>query len=243
MNRPRILDLFSGSGGCAEGYRRAGLIPFGVDLAPMPRYPYQFKRADALDFLRRYGREFDVIHASPPCQDYSELNAIHKKEYPRLIEPVRELLIQLGKPYVIENVEGARSELRQPITLCGVMFPELRVYRHRLFESNVPLTPPYVCSGYHHDNTPRAGGGVSSKGYATVAGNGGVKNLRDIGIQSTWLEYASMAMGINWMTRAELSGAIPPQYTHWIGAQLMQHLGLTPLSWPTVRAVQERLFA
>jgi DNA (cytosine-5)-methyltransferase 1 len=31
-------------------------------------------------------------------------------------------------------------------------------------------------------------------------------------------------MGIDWMTKEEMSQAIPPAYTEWIGKQLMQVL-------------------
>ncbi len=233
-HRPRILDLFSGAGGAGFGYAAAGFDVTGVDLAPMPRYPYTFIQADALEYLEQHGHEYDCVHASPPCQDYTVMKAFVKHDYPRLIAPVRELLIQLGKPYVIENVEGARSELRQPITLCGSMFPELRVYRHRLFESNVRLIPPYFCDGKHNDNTPPAGSGKSSKGYISITG-GGIRGVSQAERRA--------AMGIDWMTNDEMNESFPPQYTHWIGCQLMQQLGLTPLSWPITRAVQTRLFA
>ena len=38
----RILDLYSCAGGAAAGYARAGLRPYGVDLAEQPRYPFPF---------------------------------------------------------------------------------------------------------------------------------------------------------------------------------------------------------
>ena len=36
------------------------------------------------------------------------------------------------------------------------------------------------------------------------------------------------AMGIDWMNRAELSEAIPPAYTEFIGRQLIDYLKGTP---------------
>lgn len=233
-DRPRILDGCCGAGGASSGYRRAGLIPFGVDIARQPRYPYQFVRADILDYLKRYGREFDVIHVSPPCQGYSNMKAFVRYEYPLMIAPLRELLEDIGRPYIIENVEGARVHMQRVTTLCGVMFPELRVYRHRLFESNILLSPPYVCNGNHHDSTPPAGQGFSPKGYVSIT-SGGIRGVSKV--------QRSAAMGINWMTNDEAAESFPPHYTHWLGCQVMQHLGLEPLSWPKTRAVQNRMFA
>ena len=37
-------------------------------------------------------------------------------------------------------------------------------------------------------------------------------------------------MGIDWMNRDELSQAIPPAYTEYIGAQLLRHLSVAALS-------------
>lgn len=206
--RPVILDLYSGAGGCAAGYYRAGFDVIGVDSMPQPRYPFRFIRADAIATLERYGHLFDAIHASPPCQAYSNLRHMHgAKKYPMWIEPTRDALIALGKPYIIENVETA--PLRKPITLCGAMFG-LGVYRHRLFESNVPLIAPK-----HIEHTvPVADFGYVEEGKrVTVAGKLGN------------LAYVSRCMGINWMTRTEIAEAIPPAYTEYLGRQLLAYLG------------------
>lgn len=220
--KPKLLDLFCGAGGAGEGYARAGFLVEGVDINPQPRYPYTFRRMDALEYLRRFGHEYDVIHASPPCQVHSRLKQVWKnsanyfERHIDLIEATRDLLDQIGKPYIIENVVGA--PLVNPVTLCGSMFG-LKVYRHRLFEINPPiLFVPYHLP--HHDKTPPAGRGKSPKGFISVSGNGGVQNLG-----MPYLTYASMAMGINWMSRSELSQAIPPVYTEWIGKQVLAQLG------------------
>ena len=124
MSRPRLLDLFSGAGGAAMGYHRAGFDVTGVDILPQKRYPFAFVQADALDYVERHGREFDAIHASPPCQAYSVTQNLPwaRKDHPRLLEPVQAVLQSLGVPYVIENVEPAPVE--DAITLCGSMFDE-----------------------------------------------------------------------------------------------------------------------
>lgn len=175
------------------GYHRAGFEVEGVDIEPQPNYPFTFHQMDALEFLDTQDlSRFDVIHASPPCQAHSQLNRINRREYLDLIEPVRERLVWIGKPYVIENVQGA--PLRDPIMLCGTMFG-LKVFRHRLFESNVFLLQPM-------------------NGYIQVTGTG---NFR--------LEEGRKAMGIDWMKKRELTQAIPPAYTEFIGRQLIQQLG------------------
>lgn len=192
------------------GYYQAGFGEIvGVDINEQPRYPFGFIRGDALQVLREIGGDFDVIHASPPCQAYAITNNIWKKSesYPDLVAPTREILQEIGKPYVIENVPGA--PLNNPITLCGVMF-DLHVIRHRLFESNQFLFQPE-----HQPHKFRASYGRSPKNgeYYTVSGHfGDVKGARK-------------AMGIEWMRRSELAQAIPPAYTKWIGEQLLRIVG------------------
>jgi DNA (cytosine-5)-methyltransferase 1 len=215
----RLLDLYCGAGGAAMGYYRAGFDEIvGVDLAPQPRYPFTFIQADALEYLSQHGHEFDAIHASPPCQAYVQRNKNLLTKHPRLIEPTRDALVAVGKPYVIENVEG--SPLRSPVRLCGTMFG-LLVLRHRLFEgTNLPLlTPP--CTHW---------GSVASGDFAAVYGRGGKGHRHGRGIRDPKSEKGpnwSEAMGINWMDDAMLSQAIPPAYTQFIGEALLQEEGGT----------------
>ena len=148
--KPRLLDLFCGGGGAAVGYAAAGFDVVGVDIERMPAYPFEFHQADATAFLAGHWREFDAIHASPPCQGYSTavtqsdskwVSYSRGKNEPRLIEPVRDALLALGKPYVIENVDGAKGHLRSPIVLCGSMF-DAYPRRHRYFEASFPIPQP-----------------------------------------------------------------------------------------------------
>jgi DNA (cytosine-5)-methyltransferase 1 len=121
IRKPRLLDLFCCAGGAGVGYSRAGFEVVGVDIDRQPHYPLQFIQADALALDSDFIASFDAVHASPPCQSYSDLAKRNGNghEWPRLIEPVRELLIRSGLPYVIENVDGA--PLISPIVLCGTM--------------------------------------------------------------------------------------------------------------------------
>lgn len=156
MNPPRLLDLFCGQGGAAVGYSRAGCEVVGVDVLPQPRYPFEFHQGDALEYLSAHWQEFDAFHASPPCQGYSVMHNlpwIRSRTYPLLILPTREAFQAIGKPYVIENVYGARFGSKglaargianhgmQAGWLCGTMFG-LPLYRHRLFETNFPWLAP-----------------------------------------------------------------------------------------------------
>jgi len=203
------------------GYHRAGWDVVGVDIAPQPNYPFEFAQEDAVALLRDYAEHpnvrafgFDAIHASPPCQRFSDLAKRNRNadDWPDLIGPVRDLLRAIGLPYVIENVEGA--PLVDPIVLCGVSFPELRVIRHRLFESNVPLeAPPHKKHPlvFTHDKRKAHYGQLDQDtAYVQVTGGGNctVANKRE-------------AMGVPWMTGAEANEAIPPAYTEWIGRQLL----------------------
>lgn len=209
----RMLDLFSGAGGAARGYQEAGFHVTGVDHKPQPRYAGDvFVQGDALDYCRAHGHEYDAIHASPPCQAYTPLRAVHGKAYPDLVGATRDALSATGAAWVIENVPGA--PLRSGIVLCGTMFDGLRVYRHRRFESSVFLFQPE-----HPRHTVKAGGHKAQRQRKAhyLAGNF-VTITGDVG------SYCGPAMGIEWMTGDELSQAIPPAYTRFIGAHLLTHL-------------------
>jgi len=230
MSRPRLLDAFSCEGGAAVGYERAGFDVVGVDIEPRfaKRYPFEFHAADAIEFIRLHGHEFDAIHASPPCQGYSVATLGTpgaREKHPRLIEPVREALIATGKPYVIENVVGARAHLHDPLTLCGSMFnltatdddgTTLRLERHRLFESNIMLMSPGQCA--HDKSIPVGGvygGGRSNRWEAKNVRRGGYTPAKHV---------REELMGIDWMTLHGLSQSLPPVYTEHIGAQLIEAL-------------------
>jgi len=214
MPRPRVLDLFCCAGGAAMGYHRAGFEVVGVDRVPQPNYPFEFRRADALCYLREHGHLFDVIHASCPCQKWTAYrrrgNGVGDG-YLNLIPATRELLKLAGIPYVIENIESARGELMDPICLCGSSFG-LDVKRHRLFESNVPLLA-LPCD--HSRWTPR---------FPPATNRTNLRKTVEVGVWRIPLEVQQQAMGIDWMTREELSQAIPPAYTQFIGDQLMEQV-------------------
>lgn len=190
----------------------------GVDIEPQPRYcGDKFIQADALEYVKQHGHEFDLIFASPPCQGYSRVSGRARKgkckAYPMLIPKVRELLIATGLPYVIENVEGAPLG-NNTFMLCGSMFG-LDVRRHRLFESNMLIIAP---SCQHYLQLPR---------FRTLNSRRKGKLACVVGVHGH-LNYAGefelrkQAMGIDWMTNEELTQAIPPAYTKFIGLQLLR---------------------
>jgi len=214
----RLLDGFCGAGGAAKGYQRAGFYVVGVDIKPQPRYcGDEFHQGDALAYIRDHGHEFDVIHTSPPCQVYSVTSALSNQGHLALIDPTRTALLETGKPYIIENVPGA--PLTEPLMLCGTMFG-LRVIRHRLFETSPRFTfAPASCNHWGKSSAcGRGGGGKYTRGtlknfaFITVVGNDYIA------------ADGRKAMGIDWMTKKELSQAIPPAYTEFIGRQLMDVL-------------------
>lgn len=236
----RLLDLYCGAGGAGTGYARAGFEVVGVDWKPQKRYPFTFVQGDAIEYLREHGHEFDAIHASPPCQAHSNITP-DKSKHVDMIPITRQTLQQIGKPHIIENVPGAKKAMVNPVMLCGAQF-DLKVYRHRFFESSFPLlTPEHIP---HNDNTPPAGHGVSSRGFISVTSGGnslkvntnknagrrsGTYGISDRGFVSvcghfSGIDYCRMAMGIDWMSSAELAQAIPPAYTEYLGKQLYSYL-------------------
>lgn len=219
LKKYRILDLFCCAGGAGQGYSEAGFEVVGVDISPQPNYPFTFMQADALTLDPAFIASFDAIHASPPCQSYSDLAKRNGNadEWPRLVEPVRELLIQSGLPYIIENVEGA--PLLNPVVLCGTMFPGLRVLRHRLFEANFAIIAP------PHGKHPKVHTFDKRKSHYGKT-NEWVDFVQVTGGGNCTVAAAREAMGINWMSKNEINEAIPPAYTRLIGEQLLQHLSV-----------------
>lgn len=234
MNRPKLLDLFCCAGGAAMGYSRAGFDVYGVDIEDRVRYPFAFHLGDAIDvmailnaggtvvFVHKDGTtetlslaDFAAVHGSPPCQQFTAYGRSDTKgwkdNYLDLVEPTREALIASGLPYIIENVVGA--PLIGPVMLCGSSFG-LDVRRHRLFESNVVmLTPP--CD--HSWQTPR---------FAPSSTRTNLRSTVEVGVWRIPLDVQRKAMGIDWMELRELSEAIPPAYTEYIGARLIEALAV-----------------
>jgi DNA (cytosine-5)-methyltransferase 1 len=211
---PVLIDLFCGAGGAAAGYRRAGFTVIGVDIADQPHYPFEFVKADALTYPLDAA---DAIHASPPCQAFTQMSNRWRGKggladsHTDLIAPIRERLKAAGVPYVIENVPGAKRAMRSTLTLHGGMFG-LGVYRPRLFESNVLILAP-------RDAPPEDAIGVYGKAH-----DGRLLWARADGTEQhapASLAEAQEAMGMDWGDWAGVKEAVPPAYTEFIGMQLI----------------------
>lgn len=217
----RLLDICCGAGGCSVGYARAGFEVEGVDIEPHPDYPFRLTMADCLDILAdaTFLSGFQVVHASFPCQGYTSMSNRWRghggaaDDWPKLIAPGRELLEKWGGVYVIENVPGARGEMRNPVMLHGGMFG-LEVDRPRLFESNAPLMAyraPAV------QNPVGVYGKLDGRRLWTRADGSEQRAART-------LAEGQAAMGIDWMQWEDLTEAIPPAYTEFLGHQLRDYL-------------------
>ena len=223
--KPRLLDLFCCAGGAGKGYADAGFEVVGVDIDPQPNYPFEFHQADAIEFVRDHGHEFDAIHASPPRQTFSRTKTLHDNEHPDLIKPTRDALVASGKPWVMENVVGA--PLIDPIKLSGQHFnmtaPDvdgvpLKLVRNRLFESNILLRVPDSFHANRHIQTASiygAGGGWTPRHRDNPDRRGGHIPHTDV---------IKKLLGIDWMTKHEMSQSIPPVFTEWVGGQIIDHI-------------------
>ena len=226
-----VHDYFCGEGGAGEGYHRAGFRVIGIDNDParLARYPFESIKADALEYMTAHGHEADAIHASPPCTGYSRGTAAvpdRLDRYDRLIAATRAALVDIGKPYVIENVEDAKPELVSPALLCGRMFSlgatdddgtPLVLDRHRLFETNWPLmVPPHM----PHDRSLQVagayGGARRDKDEA--------RNIRKGGYVPKSLDVLRELLDTPWMSEQGCFLSIPPAYTEFIGEQLSAHI-------------------
>jgi DNA (cytosine-5)-methyltransferase 1 len=241
----KLLDLYSGAGGAAMGYHLAGFTDItGVDMVDQPRYPFNFIQADALEYLHiaidtGEIEEYDLIHASPPCKLDNVMSRGRWKEkrlkHADLIEPTIELLKETGKPYVVENVSGARHKFASHLMLCGTMFGLQTVqgnqlWRHRYFEIYphiLVLQPP--CN--HNTGSPigvHGGGQHPNRRIRPVGVYGSTGGSSDRDDKSFFgIEARREVMEISWMTNKELTQAIPPAYTRFISEQLIKHLERT----------------
>jgi DNA (cytosine-5)-methyltransferase 1 len=209
----KLLDLYCGGGGAGFGYEQAGFEVTGVDIVNQPKHKGRFIQYDAIEFLKLYGHEYDAIHSSPPCQQYSMASMqfrLSGKKYFDLIEPTRNQLKETGKPYIIENVPG--SPLNNPIVLCGSMFG-MMTYRHRLFESNMELKSPehpeHIARSTKMGRKPKEDEFIQYVGHFS-----GVRLVQEM-------------TGLHWLGQKELAQSIPPQYTKFIGMQLIDFLNGT----------------
>ena len=195
------------------GYHQAGFDEIvGVDVEPQPNYPFEFIQANALEPPVRL-EDFDLIHASPPCQAHVPM-AQNRWGNPRWADEIPSTRKLLGSHnYVIENVTGASKSLESPMALTGEMFG-LKTTRRRLFELGGWFAwglPPK-----RRQKNPLAIYGKPD-GRRLITRKDGTE-LR----AWTSLEQGAEAMEIDWMTHElEVREAIPPAYTKYIGEQFI----------------------
>lgn len=201
----KALDLCCCGGGASAGLSQAGFDITGIDIEPQRHYPFKFIQANILDLDYDFISQFDFLWASPPCQEFSTASMqfrLKGKQYPNLIEAVRIMFVNSGKPYVIENVEGA--PLIKPIMLCGTMFG-LDLYRHRIFESNFPITQP--THNEHIAKQTKMGRPVKQGEFIHMVGHfSGVPLAREV-------------TGCHWMNQYELAQSVPPVYSKYMAEQ------------------------
>ena len=138
---------------------------------------------------------FDAIHASPPCQAYANVTA-WRGNTDTHPDLIHATRVRLTATGVPWVIENVpEAPVRPDYLLCGSMFG-LAVRRHRAFETSwgTGMQPP---CGRHCQLIPFMH--KHERAYAD-------------------------AMGCDWMTSREGREAIPPDYTAWLGEQLLTHL-------------------
>jgi DNA (cytosine-5)-methyltransferase 1 len=206
--KPRLLDLYCKAGGAGMGFHRAGFEIVGVDKEPQKHYPFEFHQADALEYLMEHWKEFDAVHASPPCQDHTRSYTPYDHGTAHLLPDTRNILLKTNKLWDIENVPGA--PMRADYRLCGCMFDLPKLRRERWFETSWNGFSLRMPCQHLEPIVTVVGHGIPSGSWYRGRIDG--------------YEYSKLtkkAMGIDWMTRDELAQAIPPAYTEFIGKQML----------------------
>jgi DNA (cytosine-5)-methyltransferase 1 len=246
----RLLDLFCGAGAASVGYADAGFECVGVDLFKQENYPYEFHQFDAMQVVANKGLikwlDIDIIHASPPCQAYSVASSL-AYESPRLIEPLRDLLLDLLddgliRGYVIENVMGAplgrnfaaRDTERSDTIKQGAVAVGSRIDNvggviqlcGTQFGKKIARHRLFeysegldlVTAGFPCDHD--AVGGIINI-FGSDVRNGGEYSMTD------WMKemFEDRSNGRQWLTQVEAKQAIPPCYTEYVGLQIQRQFG------------------
>ena len=148
----------------------------------------------------------------------------NSKPHADLIPATRALLAEYHGPWCIENVPGAK--LCYSLMLCGTMFglgcDDAELRRHRLFETSFPMLGP-TCQ---HGRRPTIGlyGGHQRNRKRTI---GDSTQNHERGHPDFTVEDGRKAMGIDWMTLAELCQAIPPAYSEYVGRAVLRSIAET----------------
>lgn len=227
--KPVMVEVAGCQGGMTKGYQDAGWYVIAVDVvdhsdrSPADEF-HVIKPEDTFDVIAELAPQADALHSGLPCQKYTHGNAANDtSDLPDLITPCRAAFQATGLPWVIENVP--RAPLVNPMTLCGTMFgltavdddvTTLHLRRHRLFESNVLLTPPGPC--VHPRGVQWAGsygGARRDKHEARQVRKGGYVPPKPV---------LERLLGIDWMSEYGLFQAIPPVYAEHIGRQLLDSI-------------------
>lgn len=189
------------------GYSRAGFDEIvGVDINPQPHYPFEFVQADAMTYPLD---GFDLIHASPPCHDHSNVTR-EADGSGWMLQATIERLLESGTPWVCENVVGPEVHMSGWFfVLCGSMFG-MKVKRHRRFGSSMLVLPP-AC---RHKEQGRP---------YTITGNGDNNPDRKHSLKPPSSEFWRY-LDMPWLEGKPHYGvtqAIPPAYTQFIGEQFL----------------------
>jgi len=116
--KPLCIDLFTGLGGWAEGFKAEGYSVIGFDIDP--RFAKdspcdEFVLADVRNLDGRRFKDARVIVASPPCNEFSSLrrgvNPLGREPDMTCVEAVWRIRDDAGVPTILENVCGAQRFL------------------------------------------------------------------------------------------------------------------------------------
>ena len=251
---PRFCDLCCGGGLVAEGVRRAGGVPYGLDLEDQPSFKCRFG-SDC--FLKGDGTDWSLVRgwqkrhrlefagASPPCKFYSTARQKGEAKQPPLIERMRDMLQTFFTWWWIENVMGAKPALHKNAVEVDGPFFGLQVFRSRLFETSFPL---------HVDDSVRAAANILrsrcclgyrnrwrsfdefGRPYHKPCCGGNV--FVPIG-ETPWrctLEECAVAMGVDpgHTSYDRLAQGVPPQYSQWVFSQMCMRMVQREFGCPAI---------